>query len=80
MSHFTAVDNKNMNHTIETTTGLSYGSGLAGLVAGLTLNDWLAIGGFVFMALTYLTNLYFRLKAESREIELHEQRKKDGLA
>lgn len=78
MSHFTAVDNKNMNQTIETTTGLSYGSGLAGVLTGLTLNDWLAIGGFAFMALTYLTNLYFRLEARQREIELHEQRKKDS--
>lgn len=76
MSHLSTIDNNNMQNTIATTTGFSYGSGLAGLVTGLTLNDWLAIGSFVFMALTYLTNLYFRLKAEKREIELYEQRKR----
>jgi gamma-glutamyltranspeptidase len=76
MSHLSTIDNNNMQNTIAATTGFSYGSGLAGLVTGLTLNDWLAIGSFVFMALTYLTNLYFRLKAEKREIELYEQRKR----
>lgn len=66
------VGQNNMDNTIATTTGLSYGSGLAGVLWGMTLNEWLAIGGFVFMALTYFTNLFYRERDERRKQEMHD--------
>ena len=71
------VNNK-MDNTITVTTGLSYGSGFAGFIAGLSLNDWLALGGLFFIALTYFTNLYFRLRDERRQERLFLLRLKRG--
>ena len=33
---------------------------------GMTANDIAAFGGLAFIALTYVTNLYFKIKADKR--------------
>lgn len=59
-------EKNNMQSTLQATTGLSYGSGFAGFIAGLSFNDWIAIVGVIFMFLTYGTNLYFKRRDDAR--------------
>lgn len=39
------------------------------ILGGLTLNNWLAIGGFVVALLTFAANLYFQHKTYRLRVE-----------
>lgn len=55
--------------SVQASTSVAYGSGGAGFMLGLGINDWLAIIGIVFVILTYVTNLYFQYRRDQREQE-----------
>lgn len=78
MSVTTSSNNNNMQNAISTATGLSYGSGFAGFISGLSLNEWLSVLGAVFMILTYFTNLYFRTREDKRKQLEHALKTKLG--
>jgi len=57
---------------VKTTEQASYIVSGSGTLAGLAFNEWLALGGFILMAMTFGVNTYFRWKHDKRE----ERRKK----
>lgn len=42
------------------TSGISYGTGFTGFVAGMTFGQWLSLIGALVMVGTFLVNLYYR--------------------
>lgn len=66
----------NMTSVLQTATGASYAASIGTVLAGLTLNEWLAMFGALLALLTYLTNLYFRWEERLQRRELHELKKR----
>lgn len=60
----------------QTASLMSYAAGVSTIIAGLSLSEWMAIGGFLFGVLTYFTNLYFKRRQHKREMIEHELRLK----
>ena len=67
--------NTSMERTVSTA---SYAvSGSAGVWGDLTLNDWLALGGFSLAVLTFLVNIWYRerhYRLERRKMERTEHK------
>lgn len=57
--------------TTTISTVASYLTGFGSFFAGLRLNDWLALAGFIIVLATYFTNLHFQIKRDRREAERH---------
>ena len=57
--------------TTAKTTIMSYVTGTAGVLLGLTFSQWLALGSLAFVALTYLTNRHYHAKDNKRKQEKH---------
>lgn len=54
--------------TDKVTTAAAYGTSGATFIAGsMSLNEWLAIGGFILAVLTFVINFYFQRKRDRRE-------------
>ena len=69
---------KLVNNTLnlDISSGVAYAtSGSAIIVGALGLSDWLAIGGFFFIVLTYFTNLYFKVTDRKHNIREKKRRK-----
>lgn len=60
------------DNNMNTWTSATYGGGWLSVFVGLTFENWLALVGSIVLILTFLTNLYFKLRSEAREQELHE--------
>ena len=57
------------------TTAAAYTTSSATFLAGsMSLNEWLAIGGFILAVLTFGVNVYFQRKRDRREEKLSEKR------
>lgn len=48
--------------------------GMVAVVGGLTLTQWLAIGGFALALGSFAVNFYFQYKRDKREEELHKRK------
>ncbi|MEN3753743.1 holin [Mangrovibacter sp. SLW1] len=54
--------------TDKVTTAASYSTAGATFIAGsMSLNEWLAVGGFVLAVLTFGINFYYQRKRDRRE-------------
>lgn len=61
--------------TIERATEqISYTVSGVGTFAGLVFNEWLALGGFIIMLMTFAVNTYFRLKRDEREQKIADRK------
>jgi len=68
-SPYQGVDMKTMADKV--TTAAAYTTSGATFVAGsLSLNEWLAIGGFILAIATFCVNVYFQRKRDRREERL----------
>ena len=57
------------------TTSAAYATSGATLLAGsLSLNEWLAVGGFILAVATFCVNVYFQRKRDRREERLSNAR------
>lgn len=57
------------------TTAAAYTTSSATFLAGsMSLNEWLAIGGFILAVLTFGVNVHFQRKRDRREEKLSEKR------
>lgn len=67
-----------------TASAISYGTSAGTVILGLSLNEWAAVAGIVGIFLTWLTNLYFKIRTDrraeraAREGRLVEQVGSDG--
>jgi hypothetical protein len=51
-------------------TGISYAASAVTTVAGLTINEWVAIGGLLIGVGTFLTNVWYRRQQLKLQREL----------
>jgi 4-hydroxybenzoate polyprenyltransferase len=57
------------------TTAAAYSTSGATFLAGsMSLNEWLAVGGFILAVATFAVNIYFQRKRDRREERLSERR------
>lgn len=56
---------------------ITYASGTTAVIGGFTANEVAAFGGLVVAILGLLVQVYFKLKADRREAELHKHRLDD---
>ena len=70
---FLKFNNNNMGDGMQgaVATAASYMAGAVSAITGWSLNEWLAIAGLFFMALTYFTNLYFKRRDDRRREAEH---------
>ena len=51
----------------------SYGTGIGGVALGTWLSEnWLQAASLLFMAGTFVVNVYYRIKRDGREAEKHQ--------
>ena len=56
----------------KTTVATAYSASLTATLAGLSANEWVAIGGFVIGLATFLTNFWFKrehLKLAQQQVQ-----------
>ena len=66
---------KHPNLIEEVAVSTNYGASFVTIIAGLTINEWVAIGGFIMALLMYGTNFWFKtqkLKLLKKSLELDE--------
>jgi hypothetical protein len=71
----TAGHNNNMNNVDSWTIG-SYVSSFLSIFAGLSFENWLALGGFIVLISTFMMNRHYRKKQDNRD-QSAEQRKSE---
>lgn len=62
----TAGHNNNMNSVDSWTIG-SYVSSFLSIFAGLSFENWLALGGFIVLISTFMMNRHYRKKQDNRD-------------
>jgi hypothetical protein len=50
---------------------ISYGTSTGTTIVGLSMSEFAAVIGVILAVATYLTSLYFQLKKEKRDNDLH---------
>lgn len=72
----THLEQNNMHNEIQTWTLASVLMGLFNAIynafTGFSLNDWIAIGGFMGMVFSLLMQRYYARRRDRREAEKHE--------
>lgn len=64
---------KNMADKV--TTAAAYTTSGATFLAGsMSLNEWLAVGGFMLAIATFIVNIYFQRKRDKREERMSQMR------
>jgi len=64
------------NGIAETASKAVYASSAATVIANLTIGEWAALIGIGATVATFAANLFFRLRSDRRDQELHQRRMK----
>lgn len=64
------------NAVAETASKAVYVTSAGTVIANLTIGEWAALIGIGATVATFAANLFFRLRADRREQQLHERRMK----